>query len=78
MSEPEPNLCIACKKEMPVLKEGLWIFSNGPFSLVLRVITKNEKNQVEAHQICLSCIKSIVANLKEPEQPANVVCLPKP
>lgn len=75
MSEQPQNICVACKQPMPILKEGLWVFSNGPFSLVLRVITKNEKNQIEAHQICLSCIKSIVANLKEPDQPTNVVCL---
>lgn len=80
MSGTIKNLCVACKHEMPVIPEGLWMFRNEPFSLIIRLITKNEKQQVESHQICMSCIKSIVANLKEPElsPPAEskIVCLP--
>lgn len=79
MSDTAPNICVACKNPMPVIVEGLWMFRNDPFSLIIRLITKNEKGKVESHQICLSCIKSIVEKLQPPEttDPTNVVCLPQ-
>lgn len=79
MSESAENICVACKNPMLVIPEGLWMFRNGPFSLIVRLITKTDKGQVESHQICLPCIKSIVEKLQPPEtaEPTNATCLPR-
>lgn len=65
---------------MPFVPEGMWQFRNGDFSLCIRLVTKQQVverkhlfskseivEKVQGHQLCLACIKKIVAGLKQPE-----------